>query len=48
VIARTEAITEMGVHPPSGYTVGKMWEDRSIGAPEPVSLTIVELVKKPS
>lgn len=46
LVARTEAISEIGVHPPTGYTVGKMWEDHSAGAPQPVSLTVVELVRE--
>jgi hypothetical protein len=45
LITRTKTISELGVHPPSGYTVRSIWEDRTVGAPEPVSLTMVELEK---
>jgi len=47
LITRSKTIAELGVHPPSGYKILAIWEDNSVGAPEPVSLTIVELQKEP-
>lgn len=47
VVATSSTIKELGIHPPAGYSVQTTWEDSSIGAPGPVSLTMVELIKNP-
>lgn len=47
LVTRSETLSEIGVHPPAGYSVRKTWEDTSAKVPLPVRLTMVELVKEP-